>query len=130
MKKGVAICVWIALLLPTTAFSADGSKTASNHGNDRPAEANLYRHLKDAFVDPVDSPNLPRVLLIGDSISIGYTVPVREYLGGKANVHRPPENCQHTGHGILRLKGWLRTCFEIQFSVFASRLDMREIMAI
>ena len=109
MKKCLAICAWIALLLPTTAFSADGSKTASSHGNGRPAEASLYGHLKDAFVDPVDSPNLPRVLLIGDSISIGYTVPVREYLGGKANVHRPPENCQHTGHGILRLKDWLGT---------------------
>ena len=37
-------------------------------------------------------PGLPRVLLIGDSISIGYTLPVRELLQGKANVHRIPAN--------------------------------------
>ena len=35
-----------------------------------------------------DTPGLPRVLLIGDSISIGYTLPVRRLLAGKANVHR------------------------------------------
>jgi hypothetical protein len=32
-----------------------------------------------------DDPNLPRVLLIGDSISIGYTLPVRKLLEGKAS---------------------------------------------
>lgn len=48
--------------------------------------------------------NLPNVLLIGDSISIGYTLQTRELLAGKANVYRPilegkdePWNCGHTG---------------------------------
>ena len=45
---------------------------------------------------------LPRVLLIGDSISIGYTVAVRSLLKGKANVHRIPEN--GGPHGISFLK--------------------------
>src|SRR4051812_8323674 len=40
-----------------------------------------------AFAEVKDDPSLPRVLLIGDSISIGYTVPVRKLLQGKANVH-------------------------------------------
>ncbi len=47
---------------------------------------------------------LPNVLLIGDSISIGYTLETRELLAGKANVYRPilggkdePWNCGHTG---------------------------------
>ena len=31
-----------------------------------------------AFTEVPDTPGLPRVLLIGDSISIGYTLPVRE----------------------------------------------------
>ena len=39
-----------------------------------------------------DVPGLPRVLLIGDSISIGYTLPLRRLLEGKANVHRIPFN--------------------------------------
>ncbi len=43
-----------------------------------------------------DDPALPRVLLIGDSISRGYTVPVRRALAGKANVHRAPRNCGST----------------------------------
>src|SRR5258708_28446482 len=50
---------------------------------------------------------LPRVLLIGDSISMGYTVPVRELLKGKANVHRIPTNGGPTTNGITNLKAWL-----------------------
>ncbi len=42
----------------------------------------------------------PRVLLIGDSISMGYTLGVRARLAGKANVHRPPENCGDTARGV------------------------------
>ena len=45
-----------------------------------------------AFAPVTDDPKLPRVLLIGDSISIGYTIPVRKLLEGKANVHRIWEN--------------------------------------
>ncbi|MFT6238474.1 MAG: acyl-CoA thioesterase-1 [Akkermansiaceae bacterium] len=37
-----------------------------------------------------DEVDLPRILLIGDSISIGYTLPVRSLWKGRANVHRPP----------------------------------------
>ena len=54
-----------------------------------------------------DDPKLPRVLLIGDSISIGYTVPVRELLKGKANVHRPLTNCGPTTRGVAELEKWL-----------------------
>lgn len=54
-----------------------------------------------------DITSLPRVLIIGDSISMGYTVPVRELLKGKANVHRPATNCSSTGNGLNYLKAWL-----------------------
>jgi acyl-CoA thioesterase-1 len=54
-----------------------------------------------------DQPGLPRVLLIGDSISIGYTIPVREALAGKANVHRPKTNCGPTIRGVEQLDDWL-----------------------
>jgi lysophospholipase L1-like esterase len=50
---------------------------------------------------------LPRVLLIGDSISIGYTLPVRELLKGKANVHRIPANGGPTESGLASMKAWL-----------------------
>ncbi|MFT5469404.1 MAG: hypothetical protein ACI8UO_004525 [Verrucomicrobiales bacterium] len=56
-----------------------------------------------------DVAGLPRVLLIGDSISIGYTVPVQQLLKGKANVHRPRANCGPTTSGIANLDAWLKT---------------------
>lgn len=54
-----------------------------------------------------DVEGLPRVLLIGDSISMGYTLQVREMLKGKANVHRPPTNCGPTIKGLEQLDSWL-----------------------
>lgn len=54
-----------------------------------------------------DDPALPRVLLIGDSISIGYTLPVRDMLAGKANVQRPGTNCGPTTLGVKQLDAWL-----------------------
>ena len=60
-----------------------------------------------AFEPIEDVPGLPRVLIIGDSISIGYTVPVRELLKGKANLHRPLTNCGPTKRGIEEIENWL-----------------------
>ena len=54
-------------------------------------------------------PTLPRVLLIGDSISIGYTDPVRQELAGEANVHRIPVNGGPTTRGLANLDDWLGT---------------------
>ena len=54
-----------------------------------------------------DDPKLPRVLLIGDSVSRGYTQPVRDALTGKANVHRAPANCGPTATGVNKLETWL-----------------------
>ena len=54
-----------------------------------------------------DVPGLPRVLLIGDSISIGYTVAVRKLMTGKANVHRPLTNCGPTTKGLAEIDAWL-----------------------
>jgi acyl-CoA thioesterase-1 len=59
------------------------------------------------FVPITDTPGLPRVLLIGDSISVGYTLPVREALAGKVNVHRAPTNCGPTIRGLEQLDQWL-----------------------
>ena len=65
------------------------------------------RRPNPAFAVIKDDPNLPRVLLIGDSISIGYTVAVRELLKGKANVHRPRTNCGPTTRGLEGIEDWL-----------------------
>jgi len=61
-------------------------------------------------------PKLPNVLIIGDSISRGYTGDVRQLLEGKANVLRPMRkvgtklknvNCRDTQFGLENLENWL-----------------------
>lgn len=80
--------------------SADGSGEAK-----RPSRAS--GNARPEFRDPEVDPKLPNVLLIGDSISIGYTIPVREALEGEANVFRPATNCGPTTRGIEQLDQWL-----------------------
>ena len=60
-----------------------------------------------AYAAVKDDESLPRVLLIGDSISIGYTLETRLLLAGKANLHRIPENGGPTIRGLEKLSGWL-----------------------
>jgi len=63
----------------------------------------------------VPQKGLPNVLLIGDSISIGYSLQVRQYLKGKANVYRPmdqkkkgnPKNCGDAACGTREIPQWL-----------------------
>ena len=50
---------------------------------------------------------LPHVLIIGDSISIGYTLPTRELLKGKVNLHRIPTNGGPTIKGLSEIDKWL-----------------------
>ena len=68
-----------------------------------------------AFYSFSNKPNkLPRVLLIGDSISIGYLPYVQETMKGKAWVDRIPlksngdaENCKGTTNGLQNIDRWL-----------------------
>ena len=50
---------------------------------------------------------LPNVLIIGDSISIGYTLPTRALLQGKVNLHRIPTNGGPTTKGLSEINKWL-----------------------
>jgi lysophospholipase L1-like esterase len=54
-----------------------------------------------------DAASLPRVLLIGDSISIGYTPAVQKLLAGRADVRRVNGNASSSGHGLANLDRWL-----------------------
>lgn len=60
-----------------------------------------------AFAPIDEQPGLPRVLIIGDSISIGYTLPVRTLLAGQANVLRIPTNGGTSGNGVFNMDAWL-----------------------
>lgn len=49
----------------------------------------------------------PKILIIGDSISIGYTPFVRENLKDVADVFHNPGNAQHTGKGLDSITSWI-----------------------
>ncbi|WP_411828169.1 SGNH/GDSL hydrolase family protein [Luteolibacter sp. AS25] len=88
------------LALSTTNAAPEKGSTAET---DRSKEWNF-----------IPDPALPNVLILGDSISIGYTLQVRSELEGKANVYRPaakngkrPENCSGTINGVKHIDRWL-----------------------
>lgn len=56
---------------------------------------------------PQTDSSLPNALIIGDSISVGYTIPVRERLAGKFNVYHIPENSQGTVYSLKQIDRWL-----------------------
>ncbi|MBM3860119.1 MAG: SGNH/GDSL hydrolase family protein [Verrucomicrobia bacterium] len=96
--KRCLIALAIVALLPLTLTAADKSTKTSRARKPSPSLEKVE-----------DVAGLPRVMLIGDSISMGYTVAVRELLKGVANVHRPPTNCGDTTKGLQSLDEWLGT---------------------
>ncbi len=64
----------------------------------------------------LETPGLPRVLLIGDSISMGYTLGVRALLE-EANVQRIPHNGGNTRQILPELDEWLTTGGSSQWDV-------------
>ncbi|SIN66912.1 SGNH/GDSL hydrolase family protein [Algoriphagus halophilus] len=54
-----------------------------------------------SFQDP------PKILIIGDSISIGYTPFVEQKFGDAAMVKHNPGNAQHTGTGLQKIEEWI-----------------------
>ena len=85
----------VVCLVAAAVFAADAAPKR------RPRRAN------PAMKPVTDTPNLPRVLLIGDSISIGYTLPTRKLLEGKVNLHRALTNCGPTTRGLQQIDRWL-----------------------
>lgn len=85
-------------LLPTIAVGMAAAASFS-FAQEPPATAN-----------PADQ---PRILILGDSISIGYTPFVQETLEGEAFVYRPlkadgsHENCADTTNGLAKIDDWL-----------------------
>lgn len=92
------------VLVNGTPVLLDGAMTAERPGRVLYGPARLQ---PDALAGVADIPGLPRVLLIGDSISIGYTPYVRELLAGRANVHRIPTNGGPTTNGTAHIGEWL-----------------------
>ncbi|MFO0920968.1 MAG: SGNH/GDSL hydrolase family protein [Pirellulales bacterium] len=98
-------CCVLTIVLGGMFLVAMSSSTLVT-AQEKPAQAKQAR--PNPALQPIEEdPNLPRVLLIGDSISMGYTLPVRELLKGKANVVRPNTNCGPSSRGVESLEQWL-----------------------
>jgi lysophospholipase L1-like esterase len=52
-------------------------------------------------------PEKAKILIIGDSISMGYTPFVKENLKDLADVSHNPGNAQHTGNGLKNIESWI-----------------------
>ena len=91
----------LTALFLTAAFQTARAELADK------SELYTGKEYSNAFAMPEDDPALPNVLLIGDSISIGYTVDVRKILKGKADVFRIPTNGQASDFGLQNLDKWL-----------------------
>ena len=100
MYRAMTSLVFCMLLACTTALPAQDKAKAKKQAKKKRAPNPAFRKVEDVE-------GLPRVLLIGDSISIGYTAPVQKLLKGKANVHRAPTNCGPTTKGLQQLDAWL-----------------------
>ncbi len=94
----LTLLMGIGPFLLASLHAADAEQQAAQRPQRRP---------NPALAPIEDTPGLPRVLLLGDSISIGYTLPVREELKAEANVHRPSANCGPTTRGLEGLDRWL-----------------------
>ena len=88
-------------LMPTANLKYNGSRKNSS----------FYTPARDAHGIHAESKpsgkDLPRVVLIGDSISVGYTPEVIHQLQDKAFVSRAKANCGDTNRGLAALDSWL-----------------------
>jgi arylsulfatase A-like enzyme len=122
--------LWAEQPALVAGLTADMERLVNTHPNDVPVK--WRRFLRPAatteepsvpFTPSADAAGdwavavdekLPNVLLLGDSISIGYTRGVRKALLGRANVFRPmqasekrPDNCGDTTIGLKSIDRWL-----------------------
>ena len=101
----------ISLILTFTTLSCTATPTTKE--KEKPKPFTPKQDIAGKWSIKVN-PKLPNVLIIGDSISIGYTRLVRQQLKDKANILRPmnkngkrPFNCGDTNRGLKNLDKWL-----------------------
>ena len=83
MRYGIII--WAVFLASIGNVFAETAEDAWNRLSGGRAKVPVYAFVKN-------DPNLPNVFIYGDSISIHYTLHVKDQLKGKANVYRLPGN--------------------------------------
>lgn len=102
----------------TSSFARPKEQSPNpGHGHHWFGNAESYFLIGDAFgknmIRMVNARHQPQVLILGDSISIGYTPTVRNRLADLAFVHRPinrnggAENCEGTTKGVGSVDRWV-----------------------
>ena len=82
--------IFVILISSLLTCSAIGQQTTLEKKADPQKQAaDVEAKVQKSRWDFEPDDSLPNVLLLGDSISIGYTLKVRQILKGKANVYRP-----------------------------------------
>jgi len=106
-RRQGGLFVLIVVASTATAYAAD--QTPQRRLDTKGSKPRMQERQKTnpAMASIEDEPGLPRVLLVGDSISIGYTLPTRDLLKGRANVHRIPTNGGPTSKGLEGIDSWL-----------------------
>lgn len=107
--KAVTSAAFLLSLIAACATSAPGAESSP------PAADNVAWMLQTNLLERTGTnavAELPNVLIIGDSISMGYTPFVRKRLSGVANVSRPKCNCAATQFHLRKrggVKDWVGT---------------------
>lgn len=68
---------------------------------------NIFIWLVCIFMLTSFSEGKPKILIIGDSISIGYTPYVKNHFTDSAIIKHNPGNAQHTGTGLKKIQEWM-----------------------
>ena len=97
--------VYLFLLVGVNGWAIEAQSEAVQ--NDNPTKTKTARAPDPSFAPVKEVDGLPRVLIIGDSISMGYTLTVRKNLEGKANILRISENSGPTSRGVDKIAKWL-----------------------
>ncbi|MFK7852314.1 MAG: SGNH/GDSL hydrolase family protein [Akkermansiaceae bacterium] len=98
----------LSLPFLSTVFLTILNATAAENPDQKQAEFFTPEQDRKTLREKVEIEEaLPNILILGDSISIGYTKLVREGLAGKANVVRPKANCGDTPRGLASIDKWL-----------------------
>lgn len=107
LRKTVSLTLFLLVALTMQSVSNCAHAQTKPATKKRVPQKRTTKKVNPAFVLPEIDPSLPNVLLIGDSISIGYTLDVRKALSGKANVLRPQTNCGPTTRGLESIDQWI-----------------------
>ena len=97
----------VALLLIVSLLSSTASAETAEEAWNSLLSENFKK--REAFAFVKNNPNLPNVLIYGDSISIAYTPTVRQELDGDANVYRLHVNGGDSSTIIQKVDTLLKT---------------------